>query len=104
MTTSLELWVLAAVNTFENPHALTICAALRNISDKTITLGTIYRALYRLEDRGYVTSWLSMPASESGLYARRNYRIQIAGRIVLKEAVTSGVPLLETILASGGTA
>jgi len=42
---------------------------------------------------------MSPRTPERGEYAKRNYRIQKAGKIALKEAVTRGVPALETILA-----
>ena len=101
MTSSFEQWVLAAVNTREDPYAITIRATLRNICGESITLAPIYRALDRLEDYGYITSWMSPPTPERGGYGKRNYRIQKAGHIALKETVTTGVPVLETILANG---
>ncbi len=104
MTTSLEHWVLAAVNILEDPYAITIRKILRDISGEYIRLGPIYSALDRLEDRGYITSWMSAGTPERGGYAKRNYRIQIAGKLALKDAVTEGIPVLETILASGRTA
>jgi DNA-binding PadR family transcriptional regulator len=45
----------------------------------TLSRGTIYVTLERLERKGYVTSWFSDPQSVRGGKARRHFRLKPAG-------------------------
>src|ERR1700721_4869432 len=47
---------------------------------KAVSLGAVYVTLDRLEDKGYLASWLSDPTPERGGRAKRFYRLRALGR------------------------
>ena len=63
-----EQLVLTAVVTLgENAYGVTIHKRVQDLaSSEVVTLGAIYVTLDRLEDKGYVSSWLSEPISAPG--------------------------------------
>jgi PadR family transcriptional regulator PadR len=70
---------------------------------KTVSLGAIYVTLDRLEDKGFVSSWLSDPRPERGGRARRHYQLEAAGRRALKESAETAKRMYETVVRSWGT-
>jgi PadR family transcriptional regulator len=52
-------------------------------------LGAIYVALDRLEDKGFVSSWLSEPTAARGGRAKRCYRLEVPGERALKESLAT---------------
>ena len=86
-----EQLVLTAVVTLgEDAYGVTIHKSVEDLSAaKTVTLGAIYVTLDRLEDKGYVSSWLSDPTAERGGRAKRCYRLEAAGERALKESLAT---------------
>ena len=76
-----EQLVLAAILSLrENAYGVTIQSKVAELADpKKISLGAIYVTLDRLEDKGFVTSWLTDPTSERGGRAKRCYRLEALG-------------------------
>jgi DNA-binding PadR family transcriptional regulator len=72
-------------------------------ASKRIRLGAIYVTLDRLEDMGYVSSWLSDPRPERGGRARRHYQLEAAGRRALRESAETAKRMYETVVRSLGT-
>jgi PadR family transcriptional regulator PadR len=56
---------------------------------KTVSLGAVYVTLDRLEDKGFVVSWLSGPMPERGGRARRYYRLEALGERALQESAVT---------------
>ena len=52
---------------------------------KEISPGAVYIALDRLEDKGFIASWLSDPTPERGDRAKRFYRLEALGERALEE-------------------
>ena len=67
-----------------------IIAALRESSGEQLDLpsGTVYPALRRLEERGFVQSHWKEPAAGEGGMPRKYYRLTDRGRAALSAAVT----------------
>lgn len=63
-----------------------------------VSLGAIYTTLGRLQDKGYVESWLGDYTGERGGRAKRMYRLKPTGRRVL---VASLEPLARAIRIVG---
>lgn len=86
-----EQLVLTAVLTLgENAYGVTIHKKVQDLaSSKSITLGAIYVTLDRLEDKGYVSSWLSEPTAARGGRAKRCYRLEAFGERALKESIAT---------------
>jgi DNA-binding PadR family transcriptional regulator len=74
---------------------------LLNLAGREVALGSIYAALDRIEQKGFVTSLLGDPTPARGGRAKRYFRATPAGVHALqmtRAALTnlwSGIPLLE---------
>jgi PadR family transcriptional regulator, regulatory protein PadR len=86
-----EQLVLTAVVTLgENAYGVTIHKRVQDLSSsKAVTLGAIYVTLDRLEDKGYVSSWLSEPTAARGGRAKRCYRLEVPGERALKDSLAT---------------
>ena len=98
----MELMVLLAlVRLGDNAYGVPISKELLNLAGREVALGSIYSALDRLEQKGFVNSLLGDPTPERGGRAKRYFRVTRAGVRALKMTRTaltnlwSGVPLLE---------
>src|SRR5437879_2890298 len=97
-----ELMVLlAVVRLGDDAYGVPISKELLNIAEREVALGSIYAALDRIEQKGFVTSLLGDPTPERGGRAKRYFRVTPAGMRALRmtrAALTnlwSGIPLLE---------
>ncbi len=97
-----EQLVLTAVLTLDdNAYGVTIHRKVEELSaPKSVTLGAIYVTLDRLEDKGFLSSWLTEPTAERGGRAKRCYKIESAGQTALKDAMQTARRML-TELAVG---
>ena len=86
-----EQLVLTSVVTLgDNAYGVTIHKKVHELaSSKAVTLGAIYVALDRLEDKGFVSSWLSEPTAARGGRAKRCYRLKASGERALKESLVT---------------
>jgi PadR family transcriptional regulator, regulatory protein PadR len=98
----MELMVLlAVVRLGDDAYGVPISKELLILAKREVALGSIYAALERLEEKGFVTSSLGDPTPERGGRAKRYFRVTPKGVRALKTtraALTnlwSGVPLLE---------
>jgi DNA-binding PadR family transcriptional regulator len=80
--------VLAAVLALgEDAYGVTIHARVEAfISPRTVSLGAVYATLDRLEDKGFLKSWLSDPTPERGGRSKRHYRLESSGQRALRDA------------------
>ena len=98
----MELMVLlAVVRLGEDAYGVPISKELLFLARREVALGSIYAALDRLEEKGFVSSSLGDPTPERGGRAKRFFRATPTGVRALKTtraALTnlwSGIPLLE---------
>ena len=98
----MELMVLlAVVRLGDDAYGVPISKELLILAEREVSLGSIYAALDRLEQKGFVTSFLGDPTPERGGRAKRYFRVTPAGGRALKmtrKALTnlwSGIPVLE---------
>src|SRR3569832_2021114 len=91
-----EQLVLTAVLSLEqNAYGVTIHKKVEELaSPKTVTLGAIYVTLDRLEDKGFLSSWLTEPTAERGGRAKRCYKMQPPGDKALKESLQTARRML----------
>ena len=83
--------VLAAILSLrDNAYGVTIHKKVAGLArPKRVTLGAVYVTLDRLEEKRYVSSWLSDPTPERGGRAKRLYRIEAPGVKALNESVAT---------------
>ena len=75
-----EIVVLATlVRLGEDAYGMTIRRAIEERSGRSVSIGSIYATLRRLEAKGYVSTVLGEPTSERGGRAKRYFRLEAAG-------------------------
>lgn len=94
-----EQLVLAAIrNLRENAYGVTIHAKAEDLArPRKISLGAVYITLDRLEDKAFVSSWLSDPTAERGGRAKRHYRLEALGEQALQESAATAIRVSEVI-------
>jgi PadR family transcriptional regulator len=94
-----EQLVLAAILSLrENAYGVTIHNKAADLAQpKNVSLGAIYVTLDRLEDKGFISSWLSDPTSERGGRAKRCYRLEALGERALQESTATALRVSEVI-------
>ncbi len=98
----MELMVLlAVVRLGDDAYGVPISQELLNLAGREVAVGSIYAALDRLGEKGFVTSKLGDPTPERGGRAKRYFRVTPAGARALtmtRTALTnlwSGLPQLK---------
>lgn len=94
-----EQLVLTAILTLrDEAYGVTIHAKVTELSQpKAVSLGAIYVTLDRLEDKGFVASWLSEPTQERGGRAKRCYRLEALGERALQESAATAKRVWDVI-------
>ena len=98
----MELMVLlAVVRLGDQAYGVPISKELFTLAGREVALGSIYAALDRLDEKGFVSSSLGDPTPERGGRAKRYFTVTPAGVKAVKmtrAALTtlwSGIPVLE---------
>jgi PadR family transcriptional regulator PadR len=96
----VELFVLLAVLRLDGEaYAVPIREVIATDAGITLSRGSIYITLDRLEQKGLVDSWFGDPISEPGGKSRRLFRIKPAGMAALRSSrqaidrLAAGTPL-----------
>src|SRR5919197_202871 len=91
---SFELMVvLALIRLGENAYGVPICEELEKRTGREVAVGSVYAALERLEDKGFVTSELGDPTPERGGRAKKYFRVTARGVKEVRETQRSLVKL-----------
>ncbi len=90
MTDSLgslqQLVMLAVLRLPGEAYGAQIQLMLEETAGRTVTIGSIYVTMDRLESRGFVRSWLAAPTPARGGKAKRCYAVTERGIRTLREA------------------
>lgn len=99
-----EQLILTAILTLgENAYGVTICGKVEELSQpKRVALGPVYVTLDRLEDKGFVESWLSDPTPERGGRAKRHYRLKKSGERALHQSAITARRICNAVEQSWG--
>lgn len=81
-----ELVLLAVGNLGEEAYGVAIKDLLHEKGGKKPSIGSLHSALYRLEDKGYLKSWVGGATAERGGRRKKYYTLTSFGRKVLEEA------------------
>ncbi|PYS29245.1 MAG: PadR family transcriptional regulator [Acidobacteria bacterium] len=99
---NFELMVmLALIRLGENAYGVPICRELEERSGREVAVGSVYAALERLEDKGFVASELGDATPERGGRAKRYFRVTARGLREVREtqrtlmALWKGLPKLQ---------
>jgi PadR family transcriptional regulator PadR len=88
----------------ENAYGMTIHEKVEELVERkrTVSLGSVYTTLDRLEQKGYVKSWFSDPTPERGGRAKRYFKIQGAGELALKKSLKVAANMVAGLEEIGG--
>ena len=101
----LELMVLLAVmRSGHNAYGVAISLEIEDKSGREVALGSVYAALERLENKGFVISRLGEPTAERGGKARSYFKLTSAGLKQVREAHSTLTKLCEGLPALKGRA
>lgn len=98
-----QLLLAAILSLRENAYGVTIHAKVEELTrPKKVSLGAVYVTLDRLEDKGFISSWLSDPTKERGGRAKRCYRLEALGERALQESAATAQRVWESIVQVWG--
>jgi DNA-binding PadR family transcriptional regulator len=94
-----EQVVLTAILSLrQDAYGVTIHAKVEELAQpKRVSLGAIYVTLDRMEDKGYISSWMSDPTPERGGRAKRCYRLEALGERALQESAATALRISEAV-------
>jgi PadR family transcriptional regulator len=79
-----HLLLLAILRLEDDAYGATVRRELQ-CADKNVAVGAIYTGLDRLEEKGFVQSWMGEPTAKRGGRGKRLYRVTSAGRRALAD-------------------
>lgn len=80
-----ELVLLAILNQGSNAYGVPIRQALEEATNRSVSIGSLYTTLSRLEEKGLVQSRVGAPSPERGGRAKRYYEVKSSGKLALRE-------------------
>ena len=81
-----QLALLSVLRLGENAYGARIREDLEQTARRSVSIATIYVALSRLDQRGFVRSWMSDPTPVRGGKSKKYYELRPAGVVALAEA------------------
>ena len=95
-----QLVLLSVMRLGDDAHGGEIRRDLEQTANRSVSVATIYVALSRMEQRGFVRSWMSDPTPVRGGKAKKHYAVKPEGSEALREAKAT----LERMWLGTGTA
>ena len=81
----LEILALAALLRLgPDAYGVSIREEIASRTGRAVSIGSLYKALARLEKRGHVTPFTGTPTAVRGGKAKKHFRIEAAGRDALE--------------------
>jgi len=84
-----QLVLLALLRQGSDAYGVSLCDEINARTGRHASLGAVYKALDRLEDRGFVASRLGDPTPERGGRRKKHFRLLGSGQRALKTSLTS---------------
>lgn len=82
---SLEYVVLLALARLDgSAHGILVRREIAERTGRNLSIGAVYGTLERLEEKGYISSFTTEPTPERGGRAKRQFRLEAAGKRALK--------------------
>ena len=83
-----QLVLLAIAHLDGEAYAIPIVEEIERRTGRSVARAAVYITLRRLEEKGFVSSWMSEPTPERGGKGRRYVKLEAAGAKALREART----------------
>ena len=98
-----QLVLTAILGLRDDAYGVSIHQRVSELSDpRRVSLGSVYVALDRLEDKGMVKSHLADPTPERGGRSKRCYSVEALGERVLQESATIAKRIWDSIVQAWG--
>src|SRR5262245_19905521 len=98
-----QLVLTAVLSLREEAYGVSIHSRVAELAaPKSVSLGAVYVTLDRLEDKGFVSSWLSEPTPERGGRSKRHYQMQALGERVLRESIIAAQRIFDALEETWG--
>ena len=81
-----QLVLLAIAHLRGEAYGIPIAAEIGRRTGRSVARAAVYVTLRRLEEKGFVSSWMSDPTPERGGKGRRCVKLEAAGVRALREA------------------
>lgn len=78
-----ELVLLTVASLAEDAYGVTIKESIEERTDRSISMGALHSTITRLEEKGYLKSWLGEPTQERGGRRKRYFEVTQQGKIEL---------------------
>ncbi len=82
-----QLVLLSLVRQGADAYGVSICDDITARTGRDVSLGSVYKTLERLEDKGLVASRVGEPTAERGGRRKKHYRPLAAGVRALKQSI-----------------
>jgi PadR family transcriptional regulator PadR len=84
-----QLVLLALLRLDRSGYGVTVRQELQQRARRSVSLGTVYKTLLRLEAKGLVAAHLGDPTPERGGRRKKYYVVSLAGRRALDHSLTA---------------
>ncbi|MFN8668029.1 MAG: helix-turn-helix transcriptional regulator [Gemmatimonadaceae bacterium] len=81
-----QLVMLALLRLGDDGFGAAVQREIAERSERDVTLGAVYTALARLEEKGFVASYVGDPLPQRGGRRRRHFAVRPEGRAAIAEA------------------
>ena len=81
-----ELVLLTVAVLHDDAYGVSIAEAIEKEADRNITISTVHNALYRLEQKGFVSSYFGGATAARGGRRKRLFKITMEGHQAILEA------------------
>jgi PadR family transcriptional regulator, regulatory protein PadR len=81
-----QIVLLAVLRLGQNAYGVPIRREIEKRTRRELTVGALYRTLDRLEEKGYLRSWMGDPVAERGGRAKRFFKIDALGIAALRRS------------------
>lgn len=81
-----ELVLLAVAALNENAYAVSVRAEIESRANRKVNISAIHASLYRLEDKGFLDSYMGEATNKRGGKSKRIFKVTTYGYKTLKEA------------------
>src|SRR5687768_598780 len=82
-----QVVMLALLRVGPEAYGVPVRDEIERCTGRDLTLGTIYKTLTRLEDKGLVASWTGEPTAQRGGRRKKHYKATGAGRVAVRQSI-----------------
>ena len=84
-----QIVLMAVLRLEDDAYGATIRREIEGRTARRLSISAVYTTLERLEDKGYVRSWIGEPTSERGGRRRKHFKLLPPGARALRSAYTA---------------